>query len=328
MQHNFWFEELAPQKLSFCPASLFWLLGFCHIIFKVLNGYNRLITSKPFTPDLFFDLIEKYEINETILYTPILKLLIESPRFERADFSKFDMISSPAFCIPKSYCDIFLKKLPNGIFAVGYGASEVGGVTYKIVNSKSTSSVGGPCVNTEIKIQLDDGTTSFIKEIGEVLVRQKAKFHGYLNNNPAAKIDDEGWYHTGDMGYIDENYELNIVGQRTQVIRSIHGEIYPFEIETRIEAIRGVKRVVIVGTPHLTELYIPTALIIKDSNSDVNEEIINEAISDMAPHQQLTGGIFFVDELPMSRDGKIQRNEAKEIATRLKFQRDNAQNQV
>ena len=123
------------------------------------------------------------------------------------------------------------------------------------------------------------------------------------------------------MGYIDENYELNIVGQRTLVIKNLHCEIYPFEIENRIEAVQGVKQVVVVGTPDLIELYVPTALVVKDKNSDVNEDLINEAVSDLPHYQRLNGGIFFVDELPVNSSRKIKRNEAKDLAVQLKMER-------
>lgn len=321
LQLYMWFDDIVEIKFSYCPASLFWLNGFAHIVFRTLNTQKRLITAKPFTPDLFFNLIAKYRINEASLYTPLLKLLVESPKFESADFSCFDMISSGGFATPLRFCQIFREKLVNGKFVVGYGLSETGGVSTKVITPSSTSSVGAPFLNTDVKIQLDDGTTGGIREIGEVLVRHPIKFLGYFNNDPHNKVDADHWYHTGDMGYIDENYELNIVGQRTLVIKNLYCEIYPFEIENRIEAVPGVKQVVVVGTPDLIELYVPTALIVKDKNSDVNDDLINEAVSDLPHYQRLNGGIFYVDELPLNSSRKIKRNEAKELAVQLKMER-------
>ena len=181
--------------------------------------------------------------------------------------------------------------------------------------------IGVPCVNTEIKIQLDDGSTGFIKEIGEILVRHPVRFLGYFNNEPRARIDDEGWYHTGDMGFIDDNHELNIVGQRSQAIKNIHNEIYPFEIESMIQNVNGVIRVVVVGTPDLMEFEVATALIVKEPNSHINEDSIRSVLTDLPHYQQLTGGIFFVKNLPLTNLGKVKRNEAKEMAAMIKLER-------
>lgn len=182
--------------------------------------------------------------------------------------------------------------------------------------------MGEPSINTEVKILIDDGTTGGIREIGEILVRNQAtKFLGYFNSGSKPILGEDGWLHTSDMGFIDENNEIHIVGQRTFIIKNIYTEIYPCEIEDLIEIIPGVKSVCVVGTPDPVEIEVVTALIVKESENRVNEEIINEATSILPPFKQLRGGIFFVPDLPRNGSGKIQRKEAKELATKLKLER-------
>jgi acyl-CoA synthetase (AMP-forming)/AMP-acid ligase II len=177
-------------------------------------------------------------------------------------------------------------------------------------------------VNTELKILIDDGTIGGIREIGEILVRNQAtKFLGYFNRGPKPILDDEGWLHTSDMGFIDESNEINIIGQRTFIIKNIFNEIFPCEIEDIIEMIPGVKFVCVVGTPDPTEVEVATALVVKDAGSHLNEEIIVESTSNLPTFKQLRGGVFFVESLPTNGSGKIQRKEAKEIATKLKIER-------
>lgn len=321
LQFYSWFEDHAANRFSYCASSMFWLNGLSNVTYRTLNSQKRLITAKPFSPDLFFDFIEKYNINECSLFTPLLKLIIESPRFEAADFSNFDMIVTGGVAVPEYFRQIFLSKLTKGHLLIGYGLSEVGGISSKIVTSPITMTIGVPCVNTEIKVQLDDGSTGFIKEIGEILVRHPVRFLGYFNNEPRARIDDEGWYHTGDMGFVDENHELNIVGQRSQAIKNIHNEIYPFDIENMIQNINGVICVVVVGTPDLMEFEVATALIVKEHNCNINEDSIRAVLTDLPHYQQLTGGIFFVEKLPLTNLGKVKRNEAKEMAATMKIER-------
>jgi acyl-CoA synthetase (AMP-forming)/AMP-acid ligase II len=108
--------------------------------------------------------------------------------------------------------------------------------------------VGKPTVNTEVKILIDDGTIGGVREIGEILVRNQAtKFLGYFLSDSQPILAEDGWNHTNDMGFIDENHDINIVGQRTFIIKNIHNEIYPCEIEDLIEIIPSVKFVCVVG---------------------------------------------------------------------------------
>lgn len=173
-----------------------------------------------------------------------------------------------------------------------------------------------------MKILIDDGTIGGIREIGEILVRNQAtKFLGYFNSRPSSILGEDGWLHTSDMGFIDENNEIHIVGQRTFIIKSIYSEIYPCEIEDLIEIIPGVKSVCVVGTPDPTEIELATALIVKDDGSRVSEEIILEATSTLPPFKQLRGGVIFVESIPRNGSGKIQRKEAKELATKIKIER-------
>jgi acyl-CoA synthetase (AMP-forming)/AMP-acid ligase II len=130
------------------------------------------------------------------------------------------------------------------------------------------------------------------------------------------------------MGFIDENYEINIIGQRTFVIRNFYNEIYPCEIENKIEALSGIERVCVVGLPDPIEIELPAALIVREKNSTINidESVVMEVTNDLPSYKQLRGGIFFIDALPLTPSGKVQRKEAKEIATRLKIERESRMN--
>lgn len=309
--------------VSFNVCSMYWAMGINYLIYKTLNSQMRLITKKRFTPELFFDMVEKYGVTETFLVPPHLMLLVESPRFETADLSSIRCIYTGGLSVLESIRKRLNEKLPNGHVTVIYGTTEFCVLISETVwNKPITSAVGIPTVNTEVKIQLDDGTTGGIKEIGEILARNTIKPLGYFKNIPKIKIDDEGWLHTGDMGFIDENYEINIIGQRTFVIRNYYNEIYPCEIENKIEVLSGIKRVCVVGLPDPIEIEIPAALIVREENSNIDENIVLEVTNDLPSYKQLRGGIFFIDEIPLTPSGKVQRKQAKEIATRLKVERE------
>ena len=124
------------------------------------------------------------------------------------------------------------------------------------------------------------------------------------------------------MGYIDEKYEINIIGQRTFAIKNVVNEIFPFDIENKICTLDGVNQAVVVGTPDLIEIEIPTALVVRDANSDVDESDVLEVTSDLPAYKKIRGGVFFVDSLPTTNTGKVERKKSKELAIRLKIERE------
>jgi 4-coumarate--CoA ligase len=180
-------------------TSYYWLVGLNNLIFRTLHVQKRLITSKPFTPDLFIGLIEKYEINASFLITSYLSLLTESPRFKAADFSRLKYLKTGGMYVSEDLRRTVRDKLTNGIIIVGYGMTEFCGLLAETPHDcQISSSVGVPSINTDVKIQLDDGTTGYLGEIGEILARNPVSFSGYYRNRHRAKFDDEGWLHTGN----------------------------------------------------------------------------------------------------------------------------------
>lgn len=124
------------------------------------------------------------------------------------------------------------------------------------------------------------------------------------------------------MGYIDEKYEINIIGQRLFAIKNVVNEIFPFDIENKICTLEGVNQAVVVGTPDSVEIEIPTALVVREANSDVDENDVLEVTSDLPTYKRIRGGVFFVDALPRTNTGKVERKKSKELAIKLKIERE------
>lgn len=323
LQSFIWTYDYDEDSFDLNMTSCFWLLGLNNLIFRTLHVQKRLITSKPYTPELFIDLIAKHGINECFLITSHLSMLTESPRFQTTDFSKLKYIKTGGIYVSENLRRIVQDKLTNGSILVGYGMTEFGGLLSETLpGSEISSSVGVPSANTEVKIQLDDGTTGYLGEIGEILARNPVKFAGYFKNKHRAKFDDEGWLHTGDMGFIDEKFELNIIGQRTFAIKNVVNEIFPFDIESRIKTLEGVIEAVVVGTPDNVEIEVPTALIEREPSSDIAENEIQEITNDLPPYKRIRGGVFFVNSLPRTSSGKVDRKKTKELAIKIILDRE------
>lgn len=186
--------------VSFNVCSMYWAMGINYLIYKTLNVQKRLITKKRFTPDLFFEMVEKYGVTETFLVPPHLMLVAESPRFETANLNSLKCVFTGGLSVSENIRRKINEKLLYGTVSVIYGTTEFCVLISETLTDRPvSSSVGIPTINTEVKIQLDDGTTGGIKEIGEILARNTIRPLGYFRNSPKIKIDDDGWLHTGKV---------------------------------------------------------------------------------------------------------------------------------
>jgi len=133
-----------------------------------------------------------------------------------------------------------------------YGSTECGGVTLSGIGDTKPGSLGRPFANVELKIADD----------GELLVRGPTVTPGYFKNPEATKeaIDGDGWYHSGDLGVIDDEGCLFIVGRKNDVFNCSDGSnIYPGYIELLLENDRFIRQAIIVGDhrPFIAALIVP-----------------------------------------------------------------------
>lgn len=312
-------NQFREENFSLNFSSLYWLTGFTNVINNTMNLHKRLITSKPFAPELCFDLIEKYKLKQVFLLPPHIHLFVESPRFKAADLSCINVFTTGGLFISELLRRTLQSGLPNGKVIVAFGMTEAGGIVAETgPNDALSSSVGRPTTNTQIKILIDDGTIGCIGEIGEILVKKPMKFLGYIDPCHPSALDEEGWVHTSDMGFIDDKHEIQIVGQRAFAIRNFYNEIFPEEIEQVIQKLPGVRFACVVGTPDPLETEVPSALVVKRPHSEITEYEIIDSTMQLPPFKRIRD-VFFVESLPMGPSGKFQRRLVKQMAEEIKF---------
>lgn len=120
------------------------------------------------------------------------------------------------------------------------------------------------------------------------------------------------------MGYIDDKLNIYIVGQRSFVIKNFYNEIFPNEIEDVIQGIQGVQYSCVIGMPDPVEIEVPAVFIVKSEATDIIEDDIKAATNYLPPFKRIRD-VFFVESLPMTPSGKVQRRMVKEMADEMKI---------
>ena len=205
----------------------------------------------------------------------------------------------------------------------GYGLTETSPViAAEDVKHKRAGSVGIPMENTNLEIINKDE-----KEIGEIRVKGPNIMLGYYENEEATKdVLKDGWFYTGDLGYLDKDGYLFITGRKKDVIVLKNGKkVFPEEIECLIGKIPGVSEVFIFGRPNRNDLNDPVicAKVVYDKKSvsskygDISEEELYEIIwskikeiNKTLPKYKYIKGLILTDvPLIKTTTNKIKRNE-------------------
>merc|ERR1719322_57346 len=183
--------------------------------------------------------------------------------------------------------------------------------------SKTTNETGGSCgqllPNTQMKvIDLDSGELLGAGERGELCFSGPQVMKGYFNNDKATQETlFDGWIHTGDIGYYDENHALFIVDRKKELIKVKGLQVAPAELENLIRGMKGVADVAVIGIPDERSGEIPRAYVVKSKEDLKEEDIENLVAQQLSKHKHLLGGVKFVDAIPKSAAGKILRKDLK-----------------
>jgi long-chain acyl-CoA synthetase len=186
----------------------------------------------------------------------------------------------------------------------GYGMTEAAPVVAShTINSRDAHSVGPPLTGVEVRIEAD----------GEVLVRGDNVSPGYWED-PAATAEAfvDGWYHTGDLGSLDERGRLHLRGRKKSMIVLANGmNVHPEDVEHALLADARVKDAVVLGITRGQEVEVHAVLLTQQPDDAL--EIVRAANRRLEAHQQIRGHSIWPDEtFPLTPTLKVKRGEVAE----------------
>jgi acyl-CoA synthetase (AMP-forming)/AMP-acid ligase II len=193
----------------------------------------------------------------------------------------------------------------------GYGLTETSPVTHVIPRDpdKIVHAAAGLLVcNTECKI-VDIETDQALgpNQEGEICVRGPQVMRGYLNSPEAtaACIDDEGWFHTGDLGHIDENGYFYIIDRLKELIKYKAQQVAPAELEGVLLTNPAIADAAVVPSPDEEAGEVPKAFVVLRGEI-TPDEIMAYVAEQVAPHKKIRR-VEIIDQIPKSASGKILR---------------------
>ncbi len=193
-----------------------------------------------------------------------------------------------------------------------YGMTETNMLTSNPYDGvRVPGAVGPPLPGVEVRVtDPDRGNVLACGEIGMIEVQGPNVFSGYwqMSDANADSFRDDGFFITGDLGKIDENGYIHIVGRSKDLVISGGFNVYPKEVEAEIDAIAGVVESAVFGVAHSDFGEGVTAVVVKDEEARLSEDGIREHLKAVLANFKIPKRIIFVEALPRNTMGKVQKN--------------------
>ncbi|KAH8361841.1 hypothetical protein KR200_002563, partial [Drosophila serrata] len=304
----------------FISASLDWITGLWATIFSTVNGCTRIISSNPFTADYFVSLVRKYRITYALIPPEHCCALLDCPAATPEAMGSLTKLNFGGGRMTQATLERIKKLAPNGVLNSSYGMTEVGFIVFNHGHLKLTAA-GNPLPGIQIKIVDDDGNSLGPNQTGEIIVHNGFNWNGYFADPVATKEmqDEEGWFHTGDMGHFDEDDYLYMTDRKKEVLKWKGLQMSPAEVEAVIDELPEVKRVCVIGVYDETQGDVPGALIVREENATLTAQQVIDHVAKRLPdiQKQLRAGVQFADEIPQNHNGKAVRRYARDLFVAL-----------
>ncbi|MDX1567979.1 MAG: AMP-binding protein, partial [Longimicrobiales bacterium] len=246
----------------------FHIYGMGVIMNYALSRGARVVVHSHFDLEEFLASVEEHDITFAHVVPPILLALAKDPRVDEYDLSSLDLINSGAAPLGEDLARAVEDRLGCTV-AQGYGLTETSPVTHHAATERPErtphASIGPVLPNTEIQIvDVHTGEPVGPGERGELWIRGPQVMAGYLNQAEATAdaIDDEGWFHTGDIGYVDEEGDYYIVDRLKELIKFKGFQVAPAELEDVLLTHPKIRDAAVVRSPDEEAGEVPKAFIV------------------------------------------------------------------
>lgn len=309
------------EDVILCVLPMFHIYSLNSVLLCGLRAKASILLMPKFDIHAFLGLVTKYKVTIAPVVPPIVLAIAKSPELDNYDLSSIRVLKSGGAPLGKELEDTVRAKFPQAKLGQGYGMTEAGPVlTMCLSFAKEPIDVKpGACGtvvrNAEMKIVDPENDSSLPRnQPGEICIRGDQIMKGYLNNPEATRetIDKEGWLHTGDIGFIDDDDELFIVDRLKELIKYKGFQVAPAELEAIILSHPQISDVAVV--PMLDEAAgeVPVAFVVRSNGSiDTTEDDIKKFVSKQVVFYKRINRVFFIDAIPKSPSGKILRKDLR-----------------
>ncbi len=279
----------------------------------ILKG-GTIVLEKGFEAGRALELIERNGVTMLSGVPTTYQLMADHPAWASTDMSSLQKLTCGGSAVPTRILNAFEERGMS--FSQGYGMTETSpgatSLSPDMTRSKQ-GSVGLAHFFTDVRIADEHGAPVPSGTVGEIEISGPNVFPGYLGlpEANAAAFTDDGWFRSGDLGYLDADGYLYISDRLKDMIISGGENIYPAEIENAINDIDGVTGAAVIGVPDERWGEVPLAVVTVRDGASADTESVRAFLDGKLARYKLPRQVVVVDELPRTASGKVRKADLR-----------------
>jgi long-chain acyl-CoA synthetase len=322
-QNSLWVEDAYTVKPKPAHPNFICALPLYHIFALTVNalmgmqqGAQNVLIPNPRDIPGFVKELAKYPMHIFPGLNTLFNALLNNEDFRKLDFKPLILTLGGGMAVQKGVAERW-KALTGCPVSEGYGLSETSPVATanKFSSGDFTGTIGLPLPSTEISIRDDDGNDVPLGEVGEICIRGPQVMAGYWNrpDETAKVMTRDGFFKSGDMGFMDERGYTKIVDRKKDMILVSGFNVYPNELEEVVAHHPGVLEVAAIGVPDEHSGEVPKLFVVKKDPALTVEALMAYCRENLTGYKR-PKHIEFRTELPKTPVGKILRRALRNQA--------------
>ncbi len=305
-----------PASRIASPFPLFWSAGVVSVLGSTLAAGGTYVGDEVFEPGAALKLIARERVDEYYGFPTHTAALADHPDWPTADLSSLTRVTG------NNEFDGHPNARPDPAWnhIVGYGMSE--SCTFAVSHLSTTptaiqrASAGLPLPGVELRIaDFDTGAVLGVGQEGEICLRSPTMMPHYVGMRREDSFDDEGFFHAGDIGFIDADGYLHWTGRIKNMVKTGGANVASGEVEAAAAALGTLKLCRVIGMPdrRLGEMVVLCA--VKEEGRDPTEDEVRAALREkLAAYKVPRRVLFFgIEDYPLTATGKVKDKELREL---------------
>ncbi|MCO6449887.1 MAG: long-chain fatty acid--CoA ligase [Caldilineales bacterium] len=288
---------------------------FAYLSSQVIFG-NTSILTRQFDPDQVLNLIEREKVTVFAAVPTMYQMMTQAANYEHSDLSSLRFCTSGGAPLPVPLIEKYIAE--KGIrFKQGFGMTEFGPGLFALAPEdaiRKAGSIGRPNYFIDVRVVDENNRPLGPNQPGELCLKGPSRCSGYWDNPEAsaAVIDEEGWFHTGDVVRYDEEWHFFVLDRVKDMFISGAENIYPAEIENVLYRHPAVHMCAVVGAPDERWGEVGVACVVLKPGVSATEPELLEFLSENLARYKVPKRIEFMDSLPLSGMGKILKRALRD----------------
>jgi long-chain acyl-CoA synthetase len=303
-------DRMGPEDVVLAVLPMFHAFGLNAVLGWAVATGAMLVVDQRFDSVHTLDLIGKYGVTRLPLAPPALSALLARPDLRDA-LRTVKVVLTGASTLDRALAERFERETGKFVHQ-GYGLTEASpGVTTTLgQDDPKPGSVGRPLPNVELRVADERGEDVEGDDPGEILIRGRNLFSGYWPDGVDGP-DENGWYRTGDVGFLDADGDLFLVDRLRELIIVSGFNVFPSEVEEVLVGAPGVREAAVIGVPSEETGEAVKAFVVPETGAAVDPAEVREHAGTRLARFKCPVEIEVVDHLPHSVTGKVAKGRLR-----------------